>query len=329
MARTRNPANANPANEPALEILRLLSRILDFLFDKIRMLPPPLRAVAYFVFLVFFCATTWRMVNGHYLVRGVVMKGSQYMQGCEVRMGDFFYSSNSKGMYYAILTPLQYYRYMLAGEVNLPVACREADPRMPDKVAELREVGIFKLTLSYWDDEFSDIRLGTNTTAPQTGSKAAPFSLGLIASAYAQTPPTPTPPVIVRPAPPTTATRYPSVGDRLVLERITLGAQAKNMREVEFEIEIGSGERPLLLQGAEVGDLPMRPIVTFGEKFYFDVPQASRGTGVEIEMEAPGLFGREEEFKFDIPLQYDRPVPVRGNKGSILILRLVPRTPPE
>jgi hypothetical protein len=69
-------------------------------------------------------------------------------------------------------------------------------------------------------------------------------------------------------------------------------------------------------------------MVTFGEKYYFDVPQASRGTGVEIEMEASGLFGREEKFKFDIPLQYDKPVPVKGDKGSTLVLRLVRRTPP-
>jgi hypothetical protein len=313
-----------PTGGPIDGILNLLSRILDFLFDKIQMLPKPLRAVAYFVFLAFFCATAWRLIDGHYVVRGVVWDGENFAQACEIRVRGDYFSTNSKGMYYAVLTPIQYYRFMVAGEIDLPVVCRKPD-------GSPRRVKSPKVTLSWWDDEFSEIDLAAGAEASRTSKEPGGFSFGLIASAYAQEPPAPAqnPPGRLQPAPPQNTYRFPSSGDRLVLERITLGDKAQNMREVEFEIELGNKEKPLLLEGAEAGDLPMKSKVTFGESYYFDVPQASRGTRVEIEMEAPGLFGREEAFKLDIPRQYDRPVRVEGNKGSILVLRLVPRTPPS
>ena len=321
----QNDDDRPPTGEPIGGVLGMLSRILDFLFDKIRILPPSLRAVAYFIFLAFFCATTWRLTAGHYVVRGVIWDGENFAQACEVRLRGDYFSTNSKGMYYAVLTPLQYYRFMAAGEVDLPVMCKQ--PNGP--VTRVRRP--FKVTLSWWDDEFSDIELTAAVAVPPANRKAEAFSFGLVASAYAQTPPAPAPnpPIMTQPAAPRTTSRFPSSGDRLVIERITLGDDAQSMREVEFEIELGHREKPLLLQGAEAGNLPMKSKVAFGERYYFDVPQDRRGTGVEIEMETPGLFGREEEFRFNVPLEYNRPFPVNGSKGSILVLRLVPRTPPS
>ncbi len=291
---------------PTGGILNLLSRILDFLFDKIQMLPKPLRAVAYFVFLAFFCATAWRLVDGHYVVRGVVWDGENFAQACEIRVRGDYFSTNSKGMYYAVLTPQQYYRFMAAGEIDLPVVCRKPD-------GSPRRVKSPKVTLSWWDDEFSEIDLAA---APRSSKEAQAFSFDLIASAYAQPPSAPTP-------------KPPVLGDRLILERITLGDRAQGMREVEFEIELGSKERPLLIQGAEAGDLPMKSRVAFGEKYYFEVPQDRQGKPVEIEMEAPGLFGKEEQFRLKVPLEYNKPLRVDGSRGSVLVLRLVPPTPPR
>ena len=325
MARTRNRDQGNPANEPNSQAFGLLGRILDFLFDRIKILSPPLRAVAYFILLAFFCATTWRMIDGNYAVHGLVLNGKYLAQGCEIRVLKDFFSTNSNGMYYAVLTPLQYYRYKFLG-VKLPVWCRQPDdPGTPGREPAMRDEGTFKVTLSWLDNEFSDIRLGTNTEVSQASSKAAPFSLGLIASAYAEEP-TPKP-VPVQPAPAGTVTEFPSSGDRLVVERIRLGDKAQDMREVEFEIELGNEEKPLLLRGAEAGDLPMRPNLVFGERYYFDVPRGWQGKDVEIEMEVPGLFGKEEEFRFKVPAQYGKEVPVDGNRGSVLILRLAPRAP--
>jgi hypothetical protein len=110
-----------------------------------------------------------------------------------------------------------------------------------------------------------------------------------------------------------------------VVERITLGKFAEEMREVEFEIDLGKKDSPLLLQGDEAGKLRLKRSVTFGERYYFDVPQSNRGKRVSVEMEASGLFGNEEKFKFRVPTEYNKPLIVRGSQGSSLILRLAPR----
>ena len=114
-----------------------------------------------------------------------------------------------------------------------------------------------------------------------------------------------------------------------MVERITLGKLAEQMREVEFEIDLGKKDRPLLLQGAEAGKLRLKRTVAFGERYYFDIPQNNQGKRVSVEMEASrlfGLFGNEEKFKFRVPTEYNKPLLVRGSQGSSLVLRLAPRT---
>lgn len=301
---------------PAGTMFSLLNKILDFLFDKFKNLPPSLRTVAYFIFLAFFCATAWRLVGGQYVVHGVIWNGEKHASTCEIRLRSDFFSTNSKGMYYAVLSPLQYYRFVVAGEIDLPVSCGQPDGSFKRVKREP-----FKVKLNWWDDEFSDIDLSSVAAVPRTSKAPGAFSLSLIDSAYAQQP-DPTPSIAV----PTV--QFPSSGDRLIIERITLGEAAKDMREVEFEIEFGEEERPLLLQGDEAGKLPIKPRVIFGERYYFDIPQSRGGRQVSIEMESPGFlfFDKEEEFAFRMPTQYSTSFSVKGSKGSILDLRLVPRT---
>lgn len=305
---------------PAGQVPNLLSRVLDFLFDKFNKLPPSLRSVAYFIFLAFFCATAWRLVAGQYVVHGVIWDGDSYATACEIRIRSDYFSVNSNGMYYAIFSPTQYYRFAALREVELPVTCRKPDGNL--KRAR------FKVALNLWDDEFDDIHLDAPAASQNARQAAASLSFSLISSAYAQErlPPTLRPSASPPPASPPTSSTIPSSGDRLVMERITLGKFAEEMREVEFEIDLGRKDRPLLLQGAEAGKLRLKRTVTFGERYYFDVPQNNQGKRVSVEMEASGLFGNEEKFKFRVPTQYNRPLIVRGSQGSTLILRLAPRT---
>jgi hypothetical protein len=306
---------------PAGQVSNLLSRILDFLFDRFNRLPPSLRAVAYFIFLTFFCATAWRLVAGQYVVHGVIWDGDSYATACEVRLRSDYFSVNSNGMYYAILSPAQYYRFAALREIELPVTCNK-DGNLK------RAKGPFKVALNLWDDEFGDIHLDAPAAVQNAHQAAGGLSFSLISSAYAQErrPSEPKPSTSSLSEPPPAPSPLPSSGDRLVVERITLGKFAEEMREVEFEIDLGKKDRPLLLQGAEAGKLRLKREVTFGERYYFDVPQNNQGKQVSVEMEASGLFGNEEKFKFQLPAQYNKQFIVKGSQGSSLILRLAPRT---
>ena len=292
---------------PGAAIFDILNRVLDFLLNKFKDLPTPLKAVAYFVFLAFFCATVWRVTFGEYVVRGVVWDGDRFAESVEIRLRGDYFSTNSKGMYYAVLSPAQYWRFVAMGENDLPVMRRQTDGTF------VRVKGPFEVKLSFWDDEFTDIDLAAVLT-PRLQSKHKVFSFFIGGPLYAQ-PRRNTHPV------------FPSSGDRLVLERIILGRGAAGWREVEFELDFGAIERPLLLQGIDAGTLPMKQTVTFGEKYYFDVPATARGQEVEIEMDnKSSFFGRDEEFVLRVPLQYQTSVPVTGSKGTVLVVRLVPRS---
>jgi hypothetical protein len=320
MSQQDSQVDVQPSGAPAGQVSNLLSRILDFLFDKFNKLPPPLRAVAYFIFLTFFCATAWRLVAGQYVVHGVIWDGDSYARACEIRLRSDYFSVNSNGMYYAILSPAQYYRFAALGAVELPVTCSEDDnPK--------RAKGQFKVPLNLWDDEFGDIHLDAPAAAQNARQASGSLSFSLISSAYAEERLLPAPkPSTSAPSAPPAPSSLPSSGDRLVVERITLGKYAEQMREVEFEIDLGKKDKPLLLQGAEAGKLRLKRTVKFGERYYFDVPQNNRGKRASVEMEASGLFGNEEKFKFRVPTEYNKPLLVRGSQGSSLILRLAPRT---
>jgi hypothetical protein len=299
----------------------LLSRILDFLFDRFKGLPPSLRAVAYFIFLAFFCATAWRLIAGQYVVRGVVWDGDEPASSCEIRLRGDYFSTNSKGMYYAILSPTQYYRFAFLGEIALPITCKQKDDHFK------REKGPLKVTMNVWDDEFGDIYLDGSGAAKSAQPAAGLTSFSLISSAYADEKPASAPKPTDLPQSAPSSVTFPSAGDRLIIERLTFGESAEKMREVEIKIKIGKKRRSLLLQGTRAGELRTKSTVKFGESYYFDIPQDNRGARATIEIEASGLFGNEEAFPLYIPTQYNKPFIVKGSQKSTLILRLAPRAP--
>jgi hypothetical protein len=297
-------------------IFGILNKILDFLFDKFRGLPAPARAIAYFVLLAFFIATAWRLVAGQYLVRGTIFNGERFAQGCEVRVRSDYFSTNSKGMYYLVLSPAQYYRFLVSGELDLPVS-----PRLPN--GDLGRERNFKVKLSWWDDEFTSIDLAL-LQAAVTEAPPQPWTFDLVPSAYAQEKAAARQIVVQQQ---TVYTKYPSSGDRLVVDRIVLGKSTSNAKQLEFQLELdgGSLEKALLIQGAEAGKLPARPKLSLGERYYFDVPQNRRGAAAKIEMDVAGFFKGEEDFKLRIPTIYNRALTISGTKGTQLVVRLMPR----
>jgi hypothetical protein len=315
---SRKPQGTVP-DIPNNRILDMLSRILDYLFVQSGNLPPALRAIVYFVFLTFFCATAWRLVAGQYVVRGVIWDGDRHASGCEIRLRGDYFSTNSKGMYYAVLSPSQYIRYWAAGDNDLQIERRQNDG------SYTRLKGPFKVNLSWWDDEFSSIDVAP-TMALQQGRPAVSFQF--VDTAYAEEAPRAADkPVAEKIETQAAPSPFPSSGDRLVIDHVIMGASA--MHEAEFEVELAGRTNPLLLRGSEAGRLPMKSNVELGNSFYFDVPKDHQNK-VVIEMEGPSLFGfgiftEKETFNIRQRLPYNKLTPISGSKGSTLIVRLIPK----
>src|SRR5687767_12656600 len=104
-----------PAEDPRNSILdRLQTLMLKFS----RKAPAPLQAFVFFLFVVFFLYACFRFIGGDFAVRGRVAvrstdergrSGERYVSGLEICIDDKMFATNSKGFFYAILSPAQYY----------------------------------------------------------------------------------------------------------------------------------------------------------------------------------------------------------------------------
>jgi len=280
--------------------------LLDDVFNKMivknfKGLPKWLQAFVYFIFVMFFITTAYRLVAGQYVVHGVLWEDGKYAKNCEIRIGEGFFTSNSKGIYYVVLGPVDYLSLTVTRSANLPIVRRVDGDDM--------KLGTFKVAMMSWSsNEFEELDLKHSKAKLTTASPAMTFDL--VSSAHAQVP--------------------ISRNDRLVLQSITLGAGSKS-RLAEFKLDLPQrkGKSPLLVSGTKVGDLPIRPgmTVSFDGPYYFEVPTSYRGQKVQIELDdQSGAFfiGYNEDFDFTLPRAGGSIKPPRGNRGSTLALTLVP-----
>ena len=310
--------NPKPSRAPWGDGFNVINRILDFLFDKFKSLPGPLRAIAYFIFLAFFCATAWRLIAGTYAIRGVVWDGDHYARGYEIRLRGDHFSTNANGMFYAVVTSTQYYRYVFSRTQAIKLPLVRPTPKGDERVAG----SPFAVSFNWLDDEFTDIKTNPKVTIEL---KPSPSLWDLMTGvAYAQESPKQLP---TQRTPFSMLPLLPARGDRLVIERIILGDDALDTKQAKFKVQAAEADFPLLLKGVQAGRLPLKDRVELGNEYYFDIPKSQRTKSVNIEMRSPiffGLFTKEENFTVKVPADYDTIIPVKGSKGSVIWLRLAP-----
>jgi hypothetical protein len=274
----------------------LLDKVFQFLVDHFSKQPPWLRAFVYFVFVMFFLTTSARLIGGRYAVKGIVWDGDQYAQNCEIRLNGEWFSTNTRGEYHALFTSRQYYSLLVTRTIDLPV------------VRGGKNQGAYRVTLGVFDDQFGDIFLGSKRAA--RSSPPHPFSFDLVSSVYAQSP-------------------FNSSVDRLYLQRLTLSADARKVREAAFQLGVKGQLNPKLMSlGVDAGELPVKSAgsVAFPvNAYYFQFPRTLRGRTVTVELHAGTGFLQSfhETFRLTLPAQ-SKEIQARGDKGGLIVTKFVP-----
>lgn len=283
----------------------LLNRVFDFISAKFHGQPKWLQALVYFLFVMFFLATAFRLVAGDYVVTGVLWQGGRHPRDHEIRIGDGFFTSNSKGIYYVVLGPGDYWLLATTRSTILPIVRRVRNEEL--KVDEDQKVGDFKLGLKTFSlDEFEEIDLSNPRL--KVGEIRPSMSFDIVSSAFAQ-------PIAPK-------------NDRLLIQAISLDPSSTT-RRAEFKLDLKGQKKkvPLLVSGFRAGNLPLRssvPVLLDG-RYYFEIPSSQRGKKAEIELDAKDgiLWGDNEDFEFTIPTTY-KTITIPGERNSVIVISLVP-----
>ncbi|HUP61087.1 MAG TPA: hypothetical protein VNA69_11770 [Thermoanaerobaculia bacterium] len=295
-----------PPETPDVAVFRYLYRLILRFGKKA---PAPLQAFVFFLLVMFFLYTCFRFIGGDFAVRGrfttqvVDANGKPqkaYASGLEVCLGDKMFATNSKGMFYAVLTPWQYYSLLATGRLQVDLGRAE------------RPLG--EVTLEYirgsssFDDEFLDPQQYAHRATP------APSFFEVVPAAYAGDD-----------APPPSS-------NRLFIDEIELDPRIANVRSVELELEVGGDEYDLRsVIGGEAGELPLTAGVPYrlGSAYFFPVSPSLRPTAfLKIELSSDTSFffnDYEEDFVFTLPRTFGA-FTSRG-EGTISRLRLLYLSP--
>lgn len=282
----------------------LLNRVFDDMIIKnFKRMPMPLQAFVYFLFVIFFLMTGFRLVAGDYVVTGVLWEGGRHPRDCEIQMGDGLFTLNSNGIYYVILGSTDYWLLASTRSTTLPIVRHVLNEET--KKEEPQRVGDFKISLKRFSlDEFEAIDL-KNPKGQVTDARPS-LTFDLISSAYAQL--------------------VPSTKDRLYVQTITLGPTSKT-RRAEFKLDVeGQKKAPLLSFGLKAGNLPLRSLVPVAlDGRYFEISPSLRGRKAELELDAKdgALWGDNEDFEFTIPTT-PKTIFVKGERNSVMQVTFVP-----
>jgi len=100
-----------------------LSFIETFISKYYMKQPQWVRTFTFVIFVLLLCFTISRLIGGEYNVRGRILheteNGLKPAKNYDIRVGDKYFGTNSRGLYYIILNPTQYYKLMLKGNLKL------------------------------------------------------------------------------------------------------------------------------------------------------------------------------------------------------------------
>ena len=270
--------------------------------------PKWVRTTVFLVFALLLALSTYRIVGGEYSVRGRILQQAQggYTPArmYEIQLGDRYFGTNSKGFYYLVLGPLEYYQLLATREMNLEI--NTGGTVFPSQ----------RVRFSPTRQQLDDIKLDS---VQQVGWRNAPYAprRSLLD-------------ILVRPL---WAQSVPA-GDRLFLRGISLTSKA-SLREARLDFEVDGRSRPLVSARTK-GEAGLIPVVR-GETillegdYYFPLadtrPAAARGR-VRLAGEGGSFFkgGYSESFGVAALPPYGQTLPVTGDRGSAMTLVRIRRT---
>lgn len=268
--------------------------------------PRWVRTTVYLIFALLLALTSYRLVAGEYSVRGRILQqtegGFTPARMYEIQLGDRFFGTNSKGFYYLVLGPAEYYRLLATRELELEISSDATIfPSQSVRFSRVR-------------GQLADIKLGAvgEVGWRGSGSRPARSMLDLL-------------------APPLWAQGVPG-GDRLFLRSIRLTAAA-SPTEARLAFEANGRSQPLLSARTK-GPAGLIPVVRgeailFEAEYYFPLsgdPGAAPRGQVRLTA-APGKMftqaitrGYSESFQVAAIPPYGRALTVTGDRGSEMTL---------
>jgi len=265
--------------------------------------PGWVRAVTFLAFVVLMINAIARVTGGEFAAGGRIMEITQDTRGMrgkrpvrshEVRYGEKFFGTNSKGFYHVILGPVAYSRLLVDGKARLEVLHEDISVYEQD-VKFQRFQGLF-------DDVVLDPQVRAAGTAP--AQVPEPQVSALFPVAYAQ----------------------PPAGTRIIVYAIQLASGLSDVKEARAQLRVGGTTAELLATrtGSASGALPLSAgdAVIFDGDYYFLLPTGQKGAVISIELSAKmGYFSSyQETFRVSEEPQPGHRLTVRGDRGSTIQL---------
>ncbi len=274
---------------------------------------PAIRAITFLLFAFLLASAIYHIVGGDYVVSGRVLYSTpgapkEPARNYDVRLGERFFGTNSKGIYHVILSPLEYAALVTAGKMKLEVLKGDAVMRDETDVAFRRGAQMF-----------TDIVTTAPTQAQQTSRVQplpnVPFAAWAIESGS---------------------------GRRLILYCVLLGGGLTNSNAASFFFDMGGRQATLLATrtgGTPAGAIPVSAgeWLRFGGDYYFDLPPNAQLRGARVNMvfegesvfrkmaQSVGLANIVESFPFEVEPPEGQIARIRGTRGSQLQVVLARR----
>ena len=268
--------------------------------------PGWVRTFTYLIFAILLVVALYRLIGGEFSVRGRVLQqaigGFKPAKNHDVRIRDKFFGTSSRGIYYVILSPSQYYKLMAEG--NLTLGISKGEEIFPPRTA----------TFNRFDQEFEDIILPRGLKVGHLG-KPSEFELSLsnflTNAAWAGDP--------------------IQANDRLFVTALQLKPNLPRMKEGELKFRVSKDS--LKLSAVQTRGLPagLVPLIS-GKRilletdYYFKIPQnLTFSSSDQIKLSTKGrIFSTySETFAVSKKPKYGEIFTSIGEKGSKMDLLLL------
>jgi len=267
--------------------------------------PKSVRTVTFVLFTLLFVYSTYRLIGGEFTVNGRMLQkvegGFKPAKNYDVQVGDKFFGTNSRGFYYIVLSPQQYYRVVMKGELTLGITKDEII--FPSVRANFQRL----------DQAFEDISLPPLQQVSQLRGQEKledqEFDF-LVTPAWAN-------PV--------------QGGDRLFIQAVEMKPGLSWIKEGAFEFQFNNNIQKLTVAQAREGPAGLIPLVSgekvlLGTDYHFKLPERlpSALSGKITLSASKGYFSSyAETFRVPSNQTYGVSFTALGDQGSKLQLLLL------
>ncbi len=281
---------------------RSITFVENFIAKYYKKQPPWIRSLTFLVFLVLFTHAFITIIGGEHAVRGRLVRSVEgdveLARNHEIRIGDRFFATNSKGLFYLVLGPIEYYEMVFKGSIRLDINHNEEI--FPSVNAHYRRVA----------RELDDVSVPTSGAetrlSRENSSHPSPLTIASIAWA-----------------------RQLSPGDRLFVIRVDLTTRSR-VKEAQAQLVWGKSSMSLRFvhqmgEGRTTLPLISGRALRLAYDYYFDLGTGEPSGNAQIYLSGGAFSFYRESFKLELARPYGEPFEARSEAGNTLrVVRMTP-----